>query len=193
MPPKVDDRSPLELADRLATHLEAAAIPYALGGALCMGTWGYVRGTKDVDLNVFVSEDRLQEILPVFAEAGCTFSSDEALRRARERGDMVLWLEGVRVDVFTAFHAIHRDVERRRARVPLPSGREVWVLAARDLVLFKVLFGRSKDWVDIERLLGAQIGNIDGDGLVADLVSLLGDDPRISRLRTLLTQARGGS
>jgi hypothetical protein len=187
----MEDRSPLALAHHLATHLEAAGIPYALGGALCMGTWGYVRATKDVDLNVFVSEDRLADVLPVFAAAGCTFDADEALRRARERGDMVLWLAGVRVDVFTAFHAIHRDVERRRTRVSLPSGQHVWMLSPRDLMLFKVLFGRSKDWVDIERLLRAQIGAIDGDGLVADLISLLGDDPRIARLRSLLEQARG--
>lgn len=183
--------NPVAIADRLAGELDAAGVPYAIGGAICLAVWGVPRATKDVDINIFVDERNLDPALAAFTRAGCTFVADEARRRAALRGDMVLYDGDTRVDVFVAFHPIHAEIERRRVRAPLPTGREVHVLAARDLVLFKVLFDRAKDWLDIERLAIVQGADLDGDALLADLASLLDDDPRIARLRGLIEKVRG--
>ncbi|HUB08013.1 MAG TPA: hypothetical protein VMB50_13465 [Myxococcales bacterium] len=40
----------------LADACERTSIPYALGGALALGVWGFPRATVDVDLDVFVEE-----------------------------------------------------------------------------------------------------------------------------------------
>ena len=40
-----------EAARRIADALEAAGIPYGIGGALALGVWGFPRATKDVDVD----------------------------------------------------------------------------------------------------------------------------------------------
>lgn len=57
-----------EAAERVAGTLEAAGLPYAIGGALAMGVHGYPRGTLDVD--VFRGKDRVDLERFVAARAG---------------------------------------------------------------------------------------------------------------------------
>ncbi len=47
----------LSLAVELGAVLEAAGLPYAIGGALALGVHGVSRSTQDVDINVFVKLD----------------------------------------------------------------------------------------------------------------------------------------
>lgn len=44
-----------------ADALEAAGLPYAIGGALALAIAGVPRGTAEVDLNVFVDDARVPE------------------------------------------------------------------------------------------------------------------------------------
>ena len=65
-------------------------------------------------------------------------------------------------------------------------GSQVNVLGAEDLAVFKALFDRSRDWVDIDEMAAA--GAFDREMAAARLASLLGpndlgpNDPRIARL-----------
>ena len=38
-----------DVASRLASALEVAGVPYAIGGAIALGAWSDPRGTHDVD------------------------------------------------------------------------------------------------------------------------------------------------
>jgi len=61
------------------------------------------------------------------------------------------------------------------------AGIHVNVLSAEDLAVFKALFDRSRDWVDIDEMAAA--GVLDREMAAARLASLLGpNDPRIARL-----------
>ena len=51
--------------------------------------------------------------------------------------------------------------------------------------MFKVLFDRSKDWVDIEAMVAS--GTLDVDEAVEAVSEVLGDDPRVDRLAQLRT------
>ena len=56
-------------------------------------------------------------------------------------------------------------------------------LAAADLAVFKTLFDRPKDWVDIESMRQARAIDVVA---VAEVVrSLVGDDDRVNRLLAL--------
>jgi len=58
--------SPSDAAEaglRLASALESATLPYALGGALALGVHGVPRGTLDVAVNVFVADDELPRVI----------------------------------------------------------------------------------------------------------------------------------
>jgi HEAT repeat protein len=64
------------------------------------------------------------------------------------------------------------------------AGRQIRVLGPDELVLFKALFDRPKDWVDIEAVV--QAGAADLSTVRRGLVELLGDDdPRLGRWDTL--------
>ena len=63
------------------------------------------------------------------------------------------------------------------------AGRSINVLSAEDLAVFKALFDRTKDWADIEAMI--QSKSIDLYVAADRLGGLLGDDPRVERLRTL--------
>lgn len=65
-------------------RLDAAGIPYAIGGALALGVHGVSRATNDVDLNVFVELPRLDAVFDVLEASGVAVDR-AALRVEAER------------------------------------------------------------------------------------------------------------
>lgn len=91
-----------------------------------------------------------------------------------------LWWDDTPVNLFFAASDSHLQVATRTRRVPF-AGNHVNVLAAEDLAVFKALFDRSRDWVDIDEMSAA--GALDPKVAAERLASLLdSDDPRIARL-----------
>lgn len=158
-------------------------MPCAIGGALCLAFWGVPRATRDLDLNLFVPDDDLDDAFAALRAAGAEVDPDAARASARERGDFVARLGDLRVDLFVAFHPFHRTVASRLTRAPLPGGVEAAFLSAEDLCIFKVLFYRAKDLVDLDRLFAARLDDLDLAYVERWLRALLGDDPRVAEIR----------
>ena len=168
----------------IAIHraLDAAAIPYAFGGALALA-WctQQARGTIDIDLNVFVGTERTDELLQSLPEE-VTWSDADA-RRLRRDGQRRLWWDTTPVDVFLNTTEFHEGAAGR-ARWELFEGEQVPFLSCSDLAVFKAFFDRTRDWADLEEMRDA--GSLDVDRVVGVLVRYLGvDDPRIQRLLAL--------
>jgi hypothetical protein len=73
-------------------------------------------------------------------------------------------------------------VERARPAVFL--GAEIKVLTATDLMVFKMLFDRRKDWADIESLIRAGAGDpAEAADWVAQVVGPT--DPRLAKLHEI--------
>lgn len=179
---------PLAIARRIADELESAGAPYAIGGALAYGYWGPPRGTVDVDIDVFPGTAGVEIMLDALERAGVTFDRHQARSRIHDRGDFQGHHRGMRVDVFVAFDEYHEAVLAHRARVEM-LGRPAWILSAEDTVIFKVLFDRPKDWVDLERLVALRAGTLDVPYLERWLSHWLGElDPCRLRLRELLAR-----
>jgi hypothetical protein len=175
----------LSLVDRIVAvcdHLDRAELPWALGGALALAyATEEPRATRDIDVNVFVpaaDAARVFEALPAgVAHDGADLAAavtDEQVR---------LWWDDTPLDLFFSADAFHAEVAGRCREVPF-ADRRVRVLCAEDLAVFKAMFDRPKDWVDIATMLDANSIDL---GVAADrLADLLGDDdPRIDRLRAL--------
>lgn len=76
-----------------------------------------------------------------------------------------------------------------RRRVDL-SGVPLMIRDAETLVIFKLMFFRDKDLVDIAQILRTQAGRLDSDWITTRLVDLFGRrDPRVSRWHELLSAA----
>src|SRR5213078_2344648 len=95
-------------------------------------------------------------------------------------GQIRLWWDEVPVDLFFDYVPIHADAARNLRRVPF-AGTRIPVLGPTELAVFKVMFDRTRDWADIEAMLGA--GTLDLEAVRAELATLLeAGDERSARL-----------
>lgn len=179
------------VARRLADALEQQGIPYAIGGAIAYGFYGAARGTKDVDLNLFLAPDEARPALDALKAAGVQLDTEQAIQRGRERGDAVGHFGLVRVDLFFNSIELHERAAKR-TRTAMLLGRPLQILSPEDTVILKAFFNRGKDWVDIERLLARQGGALDRAEIRRWLVEGVGeDDERLSHWDELCRQLPG--
>jgi hypothetical protein len=164
--------------------LDAAGVPWALGGALALAyATNEPRGTRDIDVNVFVGAG---EARAVFAALPVGVGSTDAdVEEASAKDQVRLWWDDTPIDVFFAADQFHFEVAARCRSVPF-EGRLIHVLSAEDLAVFKAMFDRTKDWADIEAMV--ESGAIDLDLAADRLADVLGADPRVDRLRMLRTR-----
>ncbi len=167
----------------IAVHFEAAGVPYAFGGALALAYCTEdPRGTRDIDVNAFLPATHPDPALAALPP-GVLVPEDSAARIVAE-GQVRLWWDDTPVDLFLDYAPLHRQAAEGSRDVPF-AGRQIRVLGPVEIVLFKALFDRPQDWVDISTVVGADA--VDRDRVEHDLVALVGDDdPRVARWRTLL-------
>ena len=153
---------------------------YALGGALAYGQYGIPRATNDVDVNVFVAPASLAPVVEALRSLGIPMDAATAERQAEAEGLFVVRFGDLRIDVFTPSIDFSWEAERTRVRHMI-DGVGVWFLSVEAVCVFKLLFFRGKDIVDLERLIAVQGDAID-TGYVRDrLVEMMGvEDPRVS-------------
>lgn len=176
------ERSAAEAARELADALERAAIPYAIGGALSLAVAGVPRGTADVDINVFVPVSATPHVLATLAECGVSADEDASLARAEHDGMFVGRWDGMRIDVFLPSIPFSDEAARTRRRISDESGWSGWFLSPEALSVFKLLFFRGKDMVDLERLVAVSGPALDHAYVRRWIVEMMGeDDPRTKR------------
>jgi hypothetical protein len=170
------------LAERLLElhhRLRDGRLPHAFGGAIALAYWTLEpRGTRDLDVNVFVPVARSAEVLRALpAEIAASREQVEALDRD---GQVRLWWDDTPVDLFLDYAPIHEDAARGVRTVPF-EGEQIPVLGPVELAVFKAMFDRTKDWADIEAILAA--GSATREQIESALRPMLaGDDARWSRL-----------
>ncbi len=188
--------SPLIVLERtVQVHrlLEAAGVPHAIGGALALAYHvGEARATRDIDLNVGADPAdpaALFSLLP--RDVPWTESDVQAVRAT---GQVRLWWphpDGqppIPLDLFFPQSPLHDLVNQRAERVAMLED-VVPILSATDLMVFKMLFNRRKDWADIEELL--RYGKADVAEARRWLTEVVGtDDPRQQTLDQLLDEVR---
>ena len=156
-----------EAALAIADALERHGVPYALGGAHAYGQYGIPRATNDVDVNVFV---------------------ESARRQAEDQGMFVARLGPFRIDVFTPSIDFAWEAERTRV-AHVVEGRPVWFLSPEALCVFKLLFFRGKDVVDLERLIAVQGAALDRSYVRSQIAAMMGeDDPRVATWERLWSE-----
>jgi hypothetical protein len=173
------------LADRLISihdALSAARLPHAFGGAIALAyCTEEPRGTRDLDVNIFVAPARAKDVFAALPAAVRTGASE--LRAAEREGQVRVWWQDTPIDVFLDVHRFHRDVATGVRQVPF-MGRSIPVLGCTALAVFKALFNRTKDWADIEAM--AETGSLDIADTVARVQNMAGaDHPAVQRMQAL--------
>ena len=180
-----------EAAVHFGLALQRACVPYAIGGAIAYGFFGAARGTFDVDLNLFIGGAEASVAVDALMAAGLEIDRPLALASAMERGDARGLFQGLPVDLFFNSIPVHERAATRTVEVVL-HGEHVRVLSPEDTAVFKMLFYRGKDLVDIERLLATMGPKLDAQYVRRALVETVGeDDYRVARWDELLRAALG--
>jgi hypothetical protein len=173
--------------------LSRAGIAHAFGGALALAQVAEPRGTVDVDVNVFSPLEDIDAVLGALAEL------DLHPEESRER-----WvpIAGIRlrteqrpypVDLFPSLDDGYAEIEGRTVEHPFgPDRIRLPFLSAEDLAVFKLSFGRDKDWLDL-RSIAASRPDLDAEYVERQLIGLRGTSmhPRLSRFRRILREERG--
>jgi hypothetical protein len=170
------------LAERLVALHRALArrrVPHAFGGAIALAYWTLEpRGTRDIDVNVFLPAAESGKLLRALPEGVAQPpGTEEAIARA---GQIRLWWDDVPLDLFFTYVPVHEQAAQHRRTVPF-AGTRIPVLGPVELAVFKTMFDRTRDWADVEAMLAA--GTLDLDAVRATLRTMLTqDDPRFARL-----------
>lgn len=161
----------------LSRALTEADVPHAFGGALALAYCTEdPRGTRDIDVNAFVPATAPKPVLAALP-AGVRVPPGTAACISEE-GQVRLWWDDTPVDLFLDYAPLHAQAARGARTVPF-AGTQIHVLGPVELVLFKALFDRPKDWVDIATVVEARA--VDRRRVRRDLVRLLGaDDARVA-------------
>jgi hypothetical protein len=182
-----------ELVEKLfAIHdsLAEASIAHAFGGAIALAyCTEEPRGTRDLDVNIFVDSAKAESVLACMPE-GVRVTKEDIAKIQRDGQARLDW-DGVPVDVFLNNVPLHQAVAAAVVWVPL-AGRDIPVLDCASLAIFKAFFDRTKDWADLEAI--AQVTPEDIDTAATTISELIGeDDLAVQRLERLIPLDLGSS
>jgi hypothetical protein len=129
--------------------LQKAKLPFAFGGALALGMVATPRGTVDIDINVFVGPHEIGRVAEALRTLGYEPPTEDSPPIAGLRfthAEIPL-----PIDVFPSLDERYDEVERRVTRHAFgPQNKPLPFLSAEDICLFKLSFGRDKDWLDLQ-------------------------------------------
>lgn len=145
----------------LAVHeiLDAAGVPHALCGGLAANLYrDEIRATSDVDLAIAAGPTRLVDLARTFTDEG--WRAEPYWRRGEQ---LRLTRRGLpRVDCLVAT----TDYERAAIDGAVPAqieGRSLRVLTAEDLIVFKLVAGRARDYEAVAAIINALSDRLDVD------------------------------
>lgn len=150
----------LSLVDELrAVHqvLEEAHVANALCGGMAANLYRTgVRATTDVDVYIACSAPELVRLAKAFEERG--WAAHPAWRKAEllrlERDDKP------KVDLLVAATQFERLAVERARQAQIEDLR-IRVLRAEDLIVFKLVAGRVRDYADVAAIINAQTDRLD--------------------------------
>lgn len=179
---------------------ERHGVRRSYGGAIARNFHALPRLTKDIDVLVLVSPIEIPSLVQDLIDAGgsALVLDDRTGLEIPQPLDLKRFLDdlrggarmtrllcfGTRVELFAPWHPFDHEV-LRRAQVKELDGRPLCVHSAEDLIVYKKVFGRSKDIEDIKAILAAQAGKLDLDRIREGASQLL-DDPSAGELEDLL-------
>lgn len=189
----MDPNKLIESVLDLQKRLEEAGVACVLIGGLAVSAWGEPRGTRDVDLKVLLKREDAQRLLDLLGVDFTPLHADplEAIRR-----NGILFVHnrfGVRIDLLLADTEFDEAAIRRARSVELQPRRTVRVCSPEDLIVYKLLTPRGRDYDDIVGVIQRQ-GDVLDDAYVIKWLKEFEqalDDSTLVRTYQEMRQGRG--
>ncbi len=165
--------------------IAAAKLEVALIGGAAVNTYVEPRYTKDIDLTVAADRVAIETLTRLLREAGFVTVRNQQEDQASSGPDFVQLKREATMDILdliTAKTPFQQLLIRRALR---SEGQWLPVATPEDLIILKLIAGRSNDWRDAEGL--AQHNEIDWD-YVTHWAKVWEITDRLERLRAGLSE-----
>ena len=180
-----------DILRRVAQQLEGAGLPYMVIGGQAVLLYGEPRLTKDIDVTLGATLDRLPEVVELVRSAGLEplvdpeqFTRETMVLPCRDPGTEV------RVDLIFSFSPYGRQAMEHARLVEL-SGAQVRFASLEDVIIHKVIASRPRDMEDVKGMLiknpGADLGYV--KSWLQDFADSLGE-PFKERFEKVLEDSR---
>lgn len=178
--------------EKIALALDRSDIPYMIIGGQALLLHGEPRLTRDIDITLGITLEKLDEVLYLVNEIGFRPMVDP---EAFTRNTLVLPCQDpqvdIRIDLIFSFSPYELQA-LERTRVVTIGRAQVRFASAEDLIIHKVIAGRPRDLEDVKGILiknpGADIRYI-RRWLKAFAVSL--KEPFVRRFNRMVKEIQG--
>jgi len=147
------------LFESLATlqdRLHKAGIPSAVIGGVAVGVWGEPRLTRDVDVKVMLTRKDAPRLLKLLTPDYKPLITDSLPALTRTGILFVQDSLGTRLDILLSDTPFDVEAIRRARRVELEMGKEAHVCSAEDLIIYKLISTRLRDYEDAASVIRRQ-------------------------------------
>lgn len=145
----------IDVLHRVATAFDRHGFSYALIGALARNAWARPRATTDVDFAIAVAPQQMDQLRVLFGEVDLLVRKERPAEDGGPVPELFLLRDktdpGVRVDLLVAHTPFEASVLSRRMRAHIAGG-ELWLASPEDMLVYKLIAGRSRDLADVEEI-----------------------------------------
>ncbi|MEM6821435.1 MAG: nucleotidyl transferase AbiEii/AbiGii toxin family protein [Verrucomicrobiota bacterium] len=160
------------LAAEIQQLLETEDRQFCFIGGLALLHWGEPRMTQDLDIVVFSESSRNDSCLDVLLKH-YTSRVDEPRELASEKGVLLLQsAKGIGVDIALGSIRYEALVVQRSRNVEFGANAQLKICSAEDLVIYKAIANRSRDWLELNSIRIRQV-DLDWNYILRELKPLV--------------------
>jgi hypothetical protein len=139
---------------KLSAILNRQKIPYMLVGGLAVNYYGAPRATGDIDLSLLASSQNTAKLLVALKKNRFLFHAKEVASLVKTSNRFLVFdpSNTYRIDCWIPKTRFELQALDRRVKVSM-GGKALFLPAAEDLILFKLLAGREKDKEDLKWII----------------------------------------
>ncbi|MDI6735431.1 MAG: nucleotidyltransferase [bacterium] len=156
-----------QIIPKLHLVLDRLCLKYMLVGGMATDYYGFPRATFDVDISFILEPEDVARFVEVVKENGFDVNLKEVETMVKIGNRFIIEDNEslFRVDFWLAKNEYELVSLNRRRRCKI-LGKQVWIISPEDLILNKLLAGRSKDIEDALGILKRQEGNLEKNYLL---------------------------
>lgn len=145
---------------KIVIFLNKEKYEYIIIGGIAAGTLGEPRVTGDVDIDILLDRYEISDFLSKAKKAGFKFDRDKCILRAKETGVFQIGYGDFHIDLIIASIDLEREAIKRKRMIKLHK-INAFFPTPEDLILLKIVPGRSQDLFDVEKIAIRYSGKLD--------------------------------
>lgn len=141
-----------EVYKKVVTFLNKGKYKYLIIGGIAAGTLGEPRVTGDVDVDIILASKDIVDFLDKAKKDGFKVLKKKCIKTAKQTGTFQINYGVFHVDFIMASTDLENQAFKRRNIIRL-YGIKAFFPTPEDLILLKIIPGRTQDLLDAERII----------------------------------------